>query len=44
MSKEIGYEAPNVEDFGSLAELTAAGDIFGPEDGGNKLLGIGFVS
>lgn len=30
------YESPTVEDYGSLAELTAAGSIFGAEDAGPK--------
>jgi hypothetical protein len=31
------YEAPTVNDYGSLLEITAASGFSGPEDGGNKL-------
>jgi hypothetical protein len=32
------YEAPTVEDYGDLLELTAAQGFTGVEDGGSKLL------
>lgn len=32
------YEAPQVEDLGTLAELTQATGFVGAEDGGSKLL------
>lgn len=31
------YVTPTVTDYGSLADLTAAVDFAGPEDGGMKL-------
>jgi hypothetical protein len=34
-----GYEAPEVRDYGTLNDLTAAIDFRGPEDGGAKLAG-----
>ena len=33
----MAYEKPTVVDYGSLAEVTAATTIFGPEDGASKL-------
>ena len=34
---ETLYETPEIRDYGTLAELTAATLQFGPEDGASKL-------
>lgn len=38
MDEQHEYAAPQVEDLGTLAELTQAQAFTGPEDGGSKML------
>ena len=35
---EHGYSRPVIQDYGTLADLTAAVSFTGPEDGASKLL------